>query len=196
MKTKKESLLPNEAIVLGDFAENYQFIIQDEIQSYHWSKEYCTLHPIVVYFLDDHGNLSHKSFCFISNDNQHDTCFVHRVQKLLIDYMKINYPHITMLFYFSDGCAGQYKNRKNLINLCHHHDNFGLDAEWIFFATSHGKSPCDGIGGFVKRHVAKRSLQHPLNNQILDHKAMINLCIEEIKDIEFIEISQEEIQVV
>ena len=101
-----------------------------------------------------------------------------------------------MLFYFSDGCAGQYKNCKNFINLCHHCDDFGLDAEWIFFVTSHGKSPCDGIGGFVKRHVAKRSLQHPLNNQILDHKAMINLCIKEIKDIEFIEISQEEMQVV
>ena len=43
-----------------------------------------------------------------------------------------------------------------------HHDDFGLDAEWIFFATSHGKSPCDGIGGFVKRYIAKRSLQHPL----------------------------------
>ena len=85
LKIKKESLLPNEAIVLGDFAENYQFIIQDEIQSCHWSKEHFTLHPIVVYFSNDHGNLSRKSFCFISNDNQHDTCFIHRVQKLLID---------------------------------------------------------------------------------------------------------------
>ena len=33
--------------VLGDLAENYQFLVQDEIQSYHWSKEYCTLHPLV-----------------------------------------------------------------------------------------------------------------------------------------------------
>ena len=123
------------------------------------------------------------------------TSFVHRVQKILINYMKINYPHIIMLFYFSDEYAGQYKNHKNFISLCHHRDDFGLDAQWIFFATSHGKSPCDGVGGFVKRHVAKRSLQHPLNNQILDHKAMISLCIEEIKNIEVIEISQEEMQV-
>ena len=40
--------------------------------------------------------------------------------------------------------------------------------EWIqsgyFFATSHGKSPYDGIGGFVKWHVGMRSLQRPLNN--------------------------------
>ena len=48
------------------------------------------------------------------------------------------------------------------VNLCHHKQDFGLDALWTFFATSHGKSPCDGIGGFVKRHVATRSLQSPL----------------------------------
>ena len=32
----------NERIVLGDFAENYQFLVKDEIPSYHWSKEYST----------------------------------------------------------------------------------------------------------------------------------------------------------
>ena len=42
-----------------------------------------------------------------------------------------------------------------------------MAAEWIIFATSHGKSPCDGVGGFVKHYVAKRSLQSPLHDQIL-----------------------------
>ena len=64
-------------------------------------------------------------------------------------------PHINKLHYFSDGCAGQYKNFKNFLNMCHHKQDFGLEAEWTFFATSHGKSPCDGIGGFVKRYIAK-----------------------------------------
>ena len=34
------------------------------------------------------------------------------------------------------------------------------------FATSHGKGPCDGVGGSVKRLVACASLQHPFENQI------------------------------
>ena len=38
------------------------------------------------------------------------------------------------------------------MNLYLHREDFGLDAEWIVLATSHGKSPCDGIGGVVKRH--------------------------------------------
>ena len=24
------------------------------------------------------------------------------------------------------------------------------EAKWVFFATSHGKQPCDGVGGKVK----------------------------------------------
>jgi hypothetical protein len=55
------------------------------------------------------------------------------------------------IIYFSDGCAAQYKNRKNFLNLCNHDADFGLPAEWHFFATSHGKGPCDGVGGTVKR---------------------------------------------
>ena len=33
LKAKKETLAKNEVIILGDFAENYQFLIQDEIQT-------------------------------------------------------------------------------------------------------------------------------------------------------------------
>ena len=52
LRAKKESQKANEVIVLGGFAKNYQFLVQDEIQSYHWSKEYCSLHPLNVYFID------------------------------------------------------------------------------------------------------------------------------------------------
>ena len=100
---------------------------------------------------------------------------------LVNDYLKINDPHITMLFCFSDGCARQYKNHKNFINLCHHLDDIGADVEGILFVTSDGKSPCDGIGGLVKRHVAKRSLQQPLNNQNLIYEAMIDHVLKRSK---------------
>ena len=65
-------------------------------------------------------------------------------------------------------------------------EDFGLDAEWVFFATSHSKSsPCDDIGVVVKRHVAKRSLQRTLENLILAYKSMTSLCRNEIKEIKF-----------
>ena len=192
LKAKKEELSANEGIVLGDFAENYQFLIQDEIQSYHWSKEYCTLHPLVLYFRGPSGNIEHESFCFISDDNTHDTSFVYKLQTIFLEHLKLKHPNIDKLYYFSDGCGGQYKNYKNFMNLCMHEHDFNIKAEWVFFATSHGKSPCDGIGGAVKRHVAKRSLQRPINDQILDYKSMLELCEKEMTSINFFEIVKEE----
>ena len=86
-------------------------------------------------------------------------------------------PQISIIEYFSDGCAAQYKNYKNFLNLCYHKDEFGLNAIWSFFATSHGKSPCDGIGGTVKRQIARASLHKPLNDQILTFDAVKKLYI-------------------
>ena len=57
LRAKKESQKENEVIVLGDFAENHHFHVQDEIQSYCWIKEYCTLYPLVVYFIGSDGNI-------------------------------------------------------------------------------------------------------------------------------------------
>jgi len=56
----------------------------------------------------------------------------------------------------------QYKNYKNFSNLCYHEQDFGIKVEWNFFATSHGKSAGDGIGGTVNREAAKKSLQATL----------------------------------
>ena len=38
LKRRKEILGENEAIVLLDFVENCQFVVQDEIQSFYWSR--------------------------------------------------------------------------------------------------------------------------------------------------------------
>ena len=83
------------------------------------------------------------------------TCF----KRHLVEFLKTNYK-VTEMIYFSDGCAGQHKkNCKNFINLCHHYEDFGIVAEWHFFATSHGKGPPDGVGGTVEREAATASLQ-------------------------------------
>ena len=54
--------------------------------------------------------------------------------------IKQAHDQIRKIIYFSDGCAAQYKNRYSFINLIHHYEDFGLKAEWNFFATSHGKN--------------------------------------------------------
>ena len=153
----KESLNENEILILLDFAESYSFIVQGAVQGYHWNNSQATLHPIVVYYFK--GQLKCKSYCIISDHLKHDTNSVHAFVAEVLEYIKIDIPGITKCIYFSDGAGSQYKNYKNIANLCHHSTDHGVTAEWHFYATSHGKSPCDGIGGTVKRLVAKASLQ-------------------------------------
>ena len=38
------------------------------------------------------------------------------------------------------------------MDLCSHKNYFSVIAEWVFFATSCYKSPCNDIGGAVKQH--------------------------------------------
>ena len=52
-KNQKETLENNTAIVLVDFAVNYSFVIQDEVQGFHWKNAQATLHPIVIYYKQD-----------------------------------------------------------------------------------------------------------------------------------------------
>ena len=92
-----------------------------------------------------------------------------------------------------DGCAGQYKNKNNFINLCHHKEDFAVDAEWNFFATSHGKSACDSIGGTVKQLVTKASLQRPYTELILTADAIVNFYEVNIPGIKFFNVKSEEV---
>ena len=107
LKKRKDELMEDTAILLGDFAENYSFIVQDEVQSFHWNKQSCTLHPLTVY-IRENGELRQKSFCVISDDLEHDSSLVHQSQKELSNLSKSYMPQVTKVEYFSDGCAAQY----------------------------------------------------------------------------------------
>lgn len=86
-------------------------------------------------------------------------------QKLLTTSLKVSTP-IKKIFYFSDGAPQQFKNFKNFTNLYYHEDDFSVPAEWNFFAPAHGKSPCDSLGGTIKRMAARASLQLSPEQQI------------------------------
>ena len=83
--------------------------IQDKIQSFHWNKTQATLHSTVVYYKVN--NVLKFDSSFISDDLLHDVDVVHHVMKLTIEDIKSNISQeIETVHYFSDGCAGQYKN--------------------------------------------------------------------------------------
>ena len=54
-----------EVLVVGDFVENFTFVMQDEIQSYHWNNAQATIHPFVYYWLEN-GMSKHVSCIAVS----------------------------------------------------------------------------------------------------------------------------------
>ncbi len=121
----------------------------------------------------------------------HNTIAVHRFQRKLTAFLKEQLP-VSHAIYFSDGAASQCKNRKNFDNLAYHEEDFSFPAEWHFFATSHGKGPCDGVGGTVKRLAARASLQRPYRDQLQMPLQLYELAKENIPSVTFAYVPQVE----
>ncbi|KAJ8688649.1 hypothetical protein QAD02_024444 [Eretmocerus hayati] len=155
MKKLKESLSFGHVLVQVDFSENLSSLVQDAVPGYYWSNNQATLHPWVCYWIDSDGNIQHLTVIMISDNLSHDVNTIYAFQQDSIKLLKEKIPVIRKIIYCSDGARGQYKNRFNFLNLAFHKRDFGIPAEWHFFATSHGKGPCDGVGGTLKRAVSK-----------------------------------------
>lgn len=138
-------------------------------QGYYYVKTQCTIHPICLYYKDG-GELKHKSIIIIAESLKHNVEAEHLFQTKLIKYLKAFFGNAFLrkkIKSFSDGAASQYKNKKNFVNICKFKKDFEIDAEWHFFATSHGKSPCDAIGSTFKRYARiynMKNAMNPINN--------------------------------
>ena len=116
----KRSLLklqPGEVFSLIDFAENYSFKGQDEIQSMHWYNFQITILVHIMYTLNVDYNpcdpsskrLKTEYFYYVSDDPKHDSLFVQHCLTLhwsmLRGWGKTPVRHTV----WSDGCAAQFK---------------------------------------------------------------------------------------
>ena len=135
-----------------------------------------------IYYRGDDGEIGMKSFVISSECLHHDTIAVYVFQEHLVHFIKKIFRKISKILYFSDEASGQYKNRKNFINLTHHQDDFGFAAEWHFFPTSHGKGACDGLGGTSKRLAARASLQR-VKNPIQTPKELFEWATESLPNV-------------
>ena len=127
----------------------------------------------------------------------HNTINVYALLKTLInDHVKTRYPFLKSTSYFSDGSPAQYKNYKNFANQLMHKKDFEMKAEWHFFATSHGKNVCDGVGGTIKRLAAHASLQRAIHYQILNPHQLYDFAKSDIRGITCFFVDKKQVDVV
>lgn len=138
-----------------DFSQNYSTTTtQGEVQSAFFAQHQVGLYTAIAYV----GQENPISFIILNDDISHGKDQVWFYERLIIDSVKKDFPHLTHVVFVSDGCAGQFKNKCSLKNLNYTTQDFGITAEWIFSPTSHGKSAADGVGGQMKRNVQRRVL--------------------------------------
>ena len=107
IKNLKNSFQIGEIIVVGDFSENYKFVVQDSIQSFYFGTSQCTIHPFVVYF-PSKDEVQHQSYCFISDNLKHDSAMIYTFICHLIAELKSKHQCLNKVHYFSNGCSAQY----------------------------------------------------------------------------------------
>jgi hypothetical protein len=77
-----------------DFAENFSFVVQKEIQSAYWNQKQTTLYTIVINVGSDHRNM-----VIISNRMVHDPTFVYCAQQLIVKFIREEYPSVHKINY-------------------------------------------------------------------------------------------------
>ena len=73
----KANLPFGKVLAVGDFSQNYSFVVQDAAQGIHWSNAACTLHPWMCYYRGQGGTIESHSVLFISDCLTHETVQVY-----------------------------------------------------------------------------------------------------------------------
>lgn len=106
LRSLKETMKENEAMVHIDFSENYACKYDKEIQSVHFgpSQTQITLHTGVIYYKGD----CTTSFCTVSDCTNHGppAIWAH-LNPVLANVKEIN-PNIDTIYFVSDGPTTQY----------------------------------------------------------------------------------------
>lgn len=152
LKEKREKLRDSEALIVMDFSEKFCSKARREIQASYFGKKLIQLFTAKIY-----TNAESYSFVIASDEQSQSKEVVYAYLKKIIAWLKDKNRNINHVIVFSDGCASQFKNKFNFLNLLHAQTDFGVTMEWHFFGTSHGKSECDGLGGTIKRGVHRRA---------------------------------------
>ena len=117
----------------------------------HWEYKQVTLHPTLVYFRwQDCNNISTHEIGHVSNDLKHDAHLVKKFNKKTLQVLEDRGIAICKLIIFSDQVPSQYKNKTAFKYI---HNNI-LPVMLNFFATRHGKGPCDGCADRIKQKVS------------------------------------------
>ena len=139
-----------EATVQMDYAENWACKYQDEITAVYFDKDQVTIHPMVVHAKKD-GDIEVASYVGISGVTAHSASTTYAFIIKLMRQLKTDIPNSATLHFVTDSPTSQYRNRNICALVAKFPLLFGVTASWTWLKAGHGKGPCDGVGGGIKK---------------------------------------------
>lgn len=100
----RADLKSDEVLVVLDIVENYTFVIQDEVQSYHWTNEQATIHPFGIYYRSEE-EVKFTNVVIITDIMKHNTIAVNLFLNKFVSFIKEHVNMPSKVFYVSDGSA-------------------------------------------------------------------------------------------
>jgi hypothetical protein len=156
---------PSVVKIIFDFSENFTIKPLNEIQAAFYTRSQVTLYTAVAYIPIEHEDAQEiRTACFgiVSDSMQHNKYSVFTFNSKLFGCILSNYTGIEKMELYSDGAPSQYKNSFSLSTLPLLEKNHACKFAWNFAASSHGKSPADGVGGSIKSMVERRMLSQDI----------------------------------
>ena len=147
-----KNMTQTDVTVLMDYSENYRIRFQNEAQSAYFDSQQVTVHPFMCYYKEMEGEdekeevLVKHAIIAMSNDTRHDSFGVEAFEKKTHEILRNEKKEIKIIHKFSDGAACQYKGKNTFLKI----SKSSCCVVHNYFETSHGKSPCDGLGAVVK----------------------------------------------
>ncbi|KAK3085700.1 hypothetical protein FSP39_007459 [Pinctada imbricata] len=192
LKTLKDSINDNEAVIHADFSENYACKLNAEIQAMHFggSRNQISLHTVVVY--SKHRQVL---YCTVSEDTRHGPAAIWAHLHPVLEWIRSDMPHIDTIHFVSDGPTTQYRTKSNFF--LHHsliHGKYGFHkSTWNFTEAGHGKSSADGVGGLVKRTADDLVSK---GTDIIDVNTFYTHVSERIRNVNFVVIPSDNIDAI
>ena len=145
-----------------DFAENYTFAIQNEVQSLYYFSTSVTILVHITMWKEAKTSMKQTHF-YVSDDKSHDSAYVQHCLLLHWDWLEDSGFMFNEHWVYSDGCSGQFKCATAMYFVARYPMlTKGCMMQWNYFESAHGKGEWDGAGAIVKRALRPEQIQNPL----------------------------------
>lgn len=153
----KKNIQENHVVVISDFSMNASPKMENK--DAFFAAPQITVLPYALY-RKVRGRLKFEGYIYMSDDRNHSNKFVQYTCEDLIRKLerRTGTPRASLVIHlWTDGCAGQYKNSHQFAWLAEMAQQ-GVDIRHHFFASHHGKGPCDALGAWVKNTLSRKEL--------------------------------------